>query len=117
MKRLALFLSFFALSVAAVSQARHEVSEMPYSGAPCTDSGGVPPSADQVAEFKRFDTELRSALVRNDTAALAFLVDFPLRVNTSKGTLLIPDAKSLDGHYSEIFTPEVRDRVLATITG
>jgi len=88
---------------------------MPYSGAPCTTSGGIPPSAQQVAVFKRFDAELRSALEQNDTAALAFLVGFPLRVNTSKGELLIPDAASLGGHYSEIFTLEVRRKVLATV--
>ncbi len=80
---------------------------MPYSGAPCTASGGIPPSAQQAAVFERFNAELRSALERSDPAAMAFLVGFPLSVNTSKGQLLIPDAESLDGHYSEIFTQEV----------
>jgi hypothetical protein len=112
----AILVSVFALSSAAVSQSPTKVSDMPYSGAPCTGSGGISPSAQQVAIFTRFDAELRSALEQNDTAALAFLVGYPLRVNTNKGTLLIPDAESLDGHYSEIFTPEVRSEVLATVT-
>jgi hypothetical protein len=112
---LALFVAVFALSSAAVAQSSHPASEMPYSGAPCTASGGIPPSARQVADFKRFDTELRSALERNDIAALAFLIDFPLRVNTGKGSLLIPDSKSLSGHYAEIFPPQVRDQVLTTM--
>jgi hypothetical protein len=87
---------------------------MPYAGGPCTADGGVKPSARQVENFNRFDSELRSALKRNDATALAFLLNFPLRVNTNKGTLLIPDAQSLSGHYAEIFPPEVRNRVLAT---
>jgi len=117
MKRSALAILglFFAVGSAAVSQSPAKVSDMPYSGAPCTASGGVAPSAQQVAAFRRFDTELRSAIEKNDAAALAFLVGFPLRVNTGKGTLEIPDAQSLAGHYSEIFTKEVRSKVLATI--
>jgi hypothetical protein len=113
---LAILVLFFAVGNAAVSQSPAKVSEMPYSGAPCTASGGIPPSAQQVAVFTRFDAELRSALKRNDSAALAFLISFPLSVNTSKGQLLIPDAESLAGHYSEIFTPGVRSEVLATVT-
>jgi hypothetical protein len=118
MKRsaLAILVLFFAVGSAAVSQSLAKVSDMPYSGAPCTGSGGIGPSAQQVAAFTRFDAELRSALEKNDPAALAFLIGFPLRVNTSKGQLLIPDAESLAGHYSEIFTPGVRSEVLATVT-
>ena len=116
MKRivLVLALSSFALAVAAKSQTNSAISEMPYAGAPCTGDGGIKASADQTAAFRRFDSALRSAVKRNDVAALAFLVNFPLRVNTSKGTLLIPDAESLDGHYRDIFPPEVRNEVLTT---
>jgi hypothetical protein len=114
MKRPALMLFLLAISSLAMSQAKTKVSDMPYSGAPCTASGGVGPSARQVASFKQFDTDLRSALKRNDAGALAFLVSFPLKVNTSKGELLIPDSKSLSGHYAEIFTAGVRERVLGT---
>jgi hypothetical protein len=112
---LAIVVSLAVLSSVALSQSRTRVSDMPYSGAPCTASGGIAPSAQQVAEFRRFDTELRSALERSDPAALAFLVSFPLHVNTSKGELLIPDAESLAGHYGEIFTPGLRSEVLATV--
>jgi hypothetical protein len=114
MKRLVFVLSFIALPYAAVSQAKAKVSAMPYSGAPCTASSGIAPSARQIASFKQFDIDFRSALKRNDSAALAFLVSFPLRVNTSRGELLIPDAQSLSGHYSQIFSQSVRERVLAT---
>lgn len=112
---LAILFSFFVLSSAAGSQPPPKVSDMPYSGAPCTASGGIPPSAEQVAVFTQFNAELRSALERSDPAALAFLVSFPLHVNTRRGELLIPDAESLGGHYSEIFTTEVRSEVLATV--
>jgi len=111
----ALVFSFFGLSSAAVSQSSAEASQMPYSGAPCTGDGGIKPSASQIAIFNRFDAALRSALKRNDAAALAFLIHFPLRVNTSKGTLLIPDAQSLSGHYVETFPPEVREQILGTV--
>lgn len=112
---LAILLSVFALSSAAVSQSAAKVSDMPYSGAPCTASGGISPSPKQVEDFRRFDAELRSALERSDAAALAFLVNFPLRVNTNKGELLIPDSESLGGHYAEILTQGVRSKVLATV--
>lgn len=119
MKRpeLALFLLFLALADCAKSQKKPEASEMPYAGAPCTADGGIGASPEQIAEFTRFDSALRSALKRGDVAALAFLVKFPLRVNTNKGTLLIPDAASLGGHYDEIFSPALRDRVLTTGSG
>lgn len=110
---LALLLPLFMFLGAAKCQV-NSASEMPYAGAPCTAGGGVKPSSEQTAIFTRFDSALRSALKRNDTAALAFLVNFPLRVNTNKGTLLIPDARSIDGHYAEIFPPELRNQVLTT---
>jgi hypothetical protein len=119
MKRigLALFLSLFLLTVAARSQTNSDVSDMPYAGAPCTADGGIKASSDQIAAFGRFDAALRSAVKRNDTAALAFLVRFPLRVNTGSGRLLIPDARSLDGHYFQIFSPGVRNQVLSSGPG
>jgi len=116
MKRFAfaLILSFVMLSSVALSQSNAETSQMPYAGAPCTGDGGIKPSPQQIAIFNRFDGELRSALKRNDAAAIAFLINFPLRVNTGKGTLLIPDSESLNGHYAEIFPSQVREQVLAT---
>lgn len=109
-----LALSFLALSTAAVSQPSAAALQMPYSGAPCTGIGGINASASQVEIFNRFDRALRSALKRQDAAALSFLIRFPLRVNTSKGALLIPDAESLSGHYAEIFPPEISRQVLST---
>jgi hypothetical protein len=117
MKRIALALVLSLLAFAGVAQTNTEVSDMPYAGAPCTGDGGIKASSDQIAVFSRFDSALRSAVKRNDVRALAFLVNFPLKVNTSKGTLLIPDARSLGGHYAEIFSPQVRSQVLATDPG
>lgn len=45
---------------------------------------------------------------------MSFLVHFPLRVNTDKGSLLIPDAESLGGHFQEIFPLGVRTNILDT---
>jgi hypothetical protein len=112
--RVLLFLSLLNASGFAVSQSSNETSQMPYGGAPCTGEGGLNVSAHQIAVFTHFDTELRSALRRNDPVALSFVVRFPLRVNTSDGTLTIPDASSLSGHYQEIFSPKVRNAILST---
>jgi opacity protein-like surface antigen len=117
MKRLAIASSLLLviLSPAALAQAKTEASEMPYSGAPCTASGGIAASAPQVASFTAFDKALRSALKRQDVDALAFLVRFPLSVNSGKGTILIPDAFSLGGHFADIFPAKLRDLVGATL--
>lgn len=92
-------------------------AQMPYVGAPCEGAGEHEATAAQVASFKRFDGQLRAALKQNNVAAVAFLVKFPLRVNTERGTLLIPDASSLEGHFAEIFAAGVRERVLTTVAG
>lgn len=88
--------------------------QMPYAGAPCGGADREKVSPAQAKSFTQFDTQLRAALRQKNVAALAFLVKFPLRVNSPRGTLLIPDAQSLEGHFAEIFTPAVVERVLAT---
>lgn len=113
MKLCALVVLVFFCSATCIAQAAKQ-SDMPYSGSPCTSGGGISPSPQQIEVFKTFDNSFRDALKRNNKAELAFLVHFPLRVNTSKGTILIPDAQSLAGHYDEIFPPFVRDAVLST---
>jgi hypothetical protein len=102
------------LSSVACGQTKAKVSEMPYAGAPCTAIGGIGPSAAQVANFRRFDGALRAALKQRNATALSFLVRFPLRVNTGKGTIMVPDAQSLSGHFAEVFPPQVREAVIDT---
>ncbi|MGD0801804.1 MAG: hypothetical protein ABR906_10855 [Terracidiphilus sp.] len=64
--------------------------------------------------FEKFDKELRIALTRQDALALAFLVNFPLRVNDAAGgTFSIDDTAALKTHFQEVFTPAVRKEILS----
>ncbi len=62
--------------------------------------------------FDQFDKELRVAITRQDTVALAFLVTFPLRVNDAGGTISIDNAAALKMHFQEVFTPAIRKAIL-----
>ena len=64
--------------------------------------------------FQRFSAELHSAIAHQDVAALGFLVEFPLTVNTNKGALVIPDAASLQGHMQMVFPEATREKILAS---
>jgi hypothetical protein len=62
--------------------------------------------------FDAFDRELRAALIRQDTLALAFLVRFPLRVNAVGGAYSLDDAQALQTHFQEVFSPSLRKAIL-----
>ncbi|HEV2445658.1 MAG TPA: hypothetical protein VGS58_07040, partial [Candidatus Sulfopaludibacter sp.] len=62
--------------------------------------------------FDQFDRELRGAITRQDSVALAFLVTFPLRVNDTGGTLSVDNAAALKMHFQDVFTPAVRKAIL-----
>jgi len=70
----------------------------------------------ETPEFERFNREFISAIQRKDASALAFLIKFPLRVNTSRGTIDIEDAESLAGHFDQVFTSRTREDILSTGT-
>lgn len=59
-----------------------------------------------------FDKELRDALSTSDISRIALLVEYPLRINDSRGSWYIHDAASLDGHFSDIFTTTVKKVIL-----
>ncbi len=62
--------------------------------------------------FLRFDRELRDALSRQDPAALALLVRFPLRINDARGSYSLNEPLALQSHFMEVFPPVVREAVL-----
>lgn len=64
-----------------------------------------------VAAFMTFDREFRQAIAERDASKIALLVEYPLRVNEGWGSYYIRDAASLDGHFSQIFTPLIREAV------
>lgn len=66
-------------------------------------------------EFFRFDYELREALSAGDAAATALLINFPLRVNDGdRGTFVVPNARSLQARFSDVFPLAIRQTVLET---
>jgi hypothetical protein len=62
--------------------------------------------------FLAFDKELRDARSRQDPGIAALLVRYPLRVNDGRGSWSVPDARSLEGHFQEIFPTAIRSAVL-----
>jgi hypothetical protein len=64
--------------------------------------------------FLNFDGDLRAAIQGRDTARLAALVLFPLRVNDDRGSIFIHDARSLDGEFDRIFPEAIRKAILSS---
>lgn len=62
--------------------------------------------------LEQFNKELRIALIKQDIVALAFLVEFPLRVNDDGGTISLDNPAALKTHFNEVFTPAVRKAIL-----
>lgn len=64
--------------------------------------------------FLHFDGALRSALAKQDAAALALLVEFPLTLNYGDGAhVSLNDAATLQIRFAEAFPPALRSAVLA----
>lgn len=79
-----------------------------YSQQPISSSRGEQKSC----AILTFDKELREAIASGDVARIALLVDYPLRVNDDGGGFYIDDARSLSGHFDNVFTPTVRKAIL-----
>lgn len=71
------------------------------------------PVDDYHAAFQRFDKELKAALRVENLPALTLLVHFPLRINHRDGSVTsLNSPLTLVQRFSEVFTPEVRKRIL-----
>lgn len=63
--------------------------------------------------FLMFHKELHTALSRQDVAATALLIRFPLRINYPDGsTISIGNVKALQTRFAQAFPPTVRSAVL-----
>jgi hypothetical protein len=62
--------------------------------------------------FSTFDKDLRQALQAENIAALALLVDFPLRVNADHGTYYISNAAALQSQFSTVFPASIRSAII-----
>ncbi len=66
------------------------------------------------AEFLRFDSALKQASSRGDAAALALLVDFPLRVNAGHGSVLqLANRAALEAHFQAVFSNKITQAIAA----
>ena len=68
--------------------------------------------ASETRSFLGFDQELRSALSKQDSAAIALLVQFPLRINDSNGSYSLNDPAELQSRLQEVFPTAIRTVVL-----
>ena len=66
--------------------------------------------ADDNAAFLR---RLQARIRTNDRAAVAQLVSLPLRVNAAGGARTYRDRRSIERDFDKIFTPRVRQAILA----
>lgn len=62
--------------------------------------------------FLMFDKELRQSIAKQNSTALALLVDFPLRINTIHGAYSIDDAQELKAQFQTIFPLKLRQAIL-----
>lgn len=78
-------------------------------------AGRAPPFTDaEKQQFLAFDHELRAALTKHDPVAMAFLVQFPLRVNMGDGTAISLDgAGTLQKRFEEVFPKQMSAAILA----
>lgn len=67
------------------------------------------------AHVTQFIARLKQAVATDDRGTVAAMVDYPLRVNPSKGqTIYYRNAAAVRANYARIFTPEVKAAVAAT---
>lgn len=68
--------------------------------------------AKDTKSFLAFDKELRVAIAKQDVVAMAFLVQFPLRVHSETGNYSLDDPAALQSHLQEVFPTAVRKAIL-----
>src|ERR1700730_12051592 len=87
-----------ALPVSEASASRDRVAE------PNANLVSPGPERWGKADFGAFCRTLKRALVRRDVAAMALLIEYPLRFNQGDGgTITIENARALETHFDEIF--------------
>lgn len=61
--------------------------------------------------FASFSRELNTAIKEQDAGKVALMVIYPLRVNDERGSYYVRDAESLQGRFTDIFTPAVEEAI------
>ena len=92
------------------------------SASPVTVIGGQAAERDAIAKanyakkdraYASFLDRLQAAIRDNDPGAVTRLISYPLRVNSGEQSQIYPDARSVRRDYNNIFTPRVRQAILA----
>jgi hypothetical protein len=81
--------------------------------AEAASAGRSPADAADHSAYAAFVTRLQSAVRANDRSAVIKLIGFPLRVNSSGRSRFYPNARSVERDFDRIFTPRVRQSILA----
>jgi hypothetical protein len=86
--------------------------------APIAEQGFAAKAAGQVTSggtvgYSAFLSRLQAAVRADDRRAVTALIAFPLRVNTASGARIYRDGRSVERDFARIFTPKVRQAILA----
>jgi hypothetical protein len=86
--------------------------------APIAEQGFAAKGAGQIAGgdamgYAVFLSRLQAAVRADDRRAITGMIAFPLRVNAASGTRTYRDAPSVERDFARIFTPRVRQSILA----
>jgi hypothetical protein len=69
------------------------------------------------AKVAQFVARLKQAVAADDRAAIAGMVNYPLRVNSAAGrTTFYRNAAALSANYARVFTPDIKKAVAVTKT-
>ena len=69
------------------------------------------------AQVALFVARLKRAVAADDRAAIAGMVNYPLRVNSAAGRpTFYRNAAALSANYRRVFTPDIKEAVAATKT-
>ena len=69
------------------------------------------------AQVTQFLARLKQAVAADDRAAIAGMVNYPLRVNSAAGRpTFYRNAAALSTNYARVFTPDIKEAVAATQT-
>jgi hypothetical protein len=69
------------------------------------------------AQVTQFVARLKQAVAADDRAAIAGMVNYPLRVNSAAATgrpTFYRNAAALSANYARVFTPDIKEAVAAT---
>lgn len=84
------------------------------SGPACADNPYAVAGISNPAQVTQFLAQLMQAVAADDRAAIAGMVRYPLRVNSTAGRpTFYRNAAALSANYARVFTPDIKEAVAA----